>query len=159
MEENIWNRKQLKYSEDLEYDDFVTEKKDATVTRRDNPINEGSEPGWSFKNLLTRDVGSRLYLAHIVLPPEGGHNYHAHSGIEINYILEGKVKSTYRSKDGDDVQNILEAGDTIYVPHGTPHSVWNVGDSDCKFIVIKEPQYFLEEIPIPEKLEEKSFEP
>lgn len=159
MKKNVWNTKPLKYSEDLEYDDFIIERKNAVITRFDDPINEGSQPGWSFKNLLTKDVGSNIYLAHITLPHESGHDYHAHSGSEIIYVLEGKLQSTYSSTSGKDVKNVLERGDCVYVPEGTPHSVWNIGEKECKFIVIKKPPYFLEDIPLPSELKKKSLKP
>lgn len=159
MDENIWNSKELKYSEDLKYEDFVTERDDATVVKANDPINKGSQPGWSFKNMVTKDIGSDIYVANITFPSGGGHNYHAHSGVEIIYMLKGKLQSTFASNDGEDVKNILELGDTIFVPHGVPHSVWNAGSGRCEFLVIKEPGYFLEDIPLPEGLGDKDFKP
>ena len=159
IKKNIWNEKELNYTDDLEYDDFVVERDEPVVVKSDNPVNEGDRPTWSFKNLLTKDVGSDIYLARITFPEDGGHDYHAHSGWEIIYVLSGKLQSTYRSTDGEDVQSILEPGDVIFAPHGTPHSVWNAGEGECEFLVMKMPPYFLEGIPLPEGLEEKSFKP
>ena len=159
MKNTVWNTKSLRYSKEMKYSDFITERKDAVITRFDSPINEGAQPGWSFKNLLTKDVGSDIYLAYITLPFNNGHGYHAHSGSEIIYVLEGKLRSTYYSVKGEAVTNVLEPGDCIYAPEGTPHSVWNVGEKECRFIVVKNPPYFLEDIPLPPELNKKNLNP
>ena len=156
MEKNIWNSKPVGYSSELEYKDFVTTSKDATVVKFEKPINEGERPGWSFKNLVTKDVGSNnVYVAWIHFDPAGGHDYHAHSSDEIIHLLEGEVQFTFSSKSGADERSMMKKGDSAFVPAGTPHSVWNTGNVQCEFIVIKCPPYFLEEIPLPEDLKNK----
>jgi len=159
MKKTVWNEKQLEYGEEMEYSDFVTKRENTIIVRSDNPVNEGDRPTWSFKNMLTKDIGSDMYLAHITFPKGGGHDYHAHSGWEIMYILTGSLKSTYHSTEGEDVSNILNPGDIVRAPEGTPHSVWNNGDEECTFLVMKIPPYFLEDIPLPEELAKKSFKP
>lgn len=159
MKDTVWNAKQLKYGEGLSYDDFVVRREDPVIVRASSPVNAGAEPTWSYRNMLTKDVGSDIYLAHISFPAGGGHDYHAHSGWEAIYMLKGKLQSTYRSIDGKDVQTILEPGDVIYAPQGTPHSVWNAEEEGCEFLVIKFPPYFLEDIPLPAELQQTSFEP
>lgn len=149
----------MKYSKDLKYDDFAIERKNAAVTFFKKPLNEGSKPRWSYKNLVTKDIGSDIYLSWILFERGGGHDYHAHSGEEILYILKGKVQFAYRSTNEEDVKVILGPGDSVYVPQGTPHSLWNLGEEDCNFIVIKSPPYFLEEVPLPPEIKEKSLKP
>ncbi len=159
MKKTVWNEKELKYSDDMEYSDFVTTKENPIYIKNDNPVNEGDRPTWSFKNLLTKDIGSDMYLAHITFPPGGGHDYHAHSGWEIMYILSGSLKSTYYSNEGEDISTTLEEGDLVRAPEGTPHSVWNNGEEECTFLVMKMPAYFLEDIPLPDEIAKKSFKP
>ncbi len=149
----------MKYSKDLKYDDFAIERKNATVTFFKKPLNEGSQLGWSYKNLVTKDIGSDIYLAWILFERGGGHDYHAHSGEEILYILKGKVQFAYRSTNKEDVKVILGPGDSAYVPRGTPHSLWNLGGDECNFIVVKSPPYFLEEVSLPPEIKEKSLKP
>jgi mannose-6-phosphate isomerase-like protein (cupin superfamily) len=151
---NVWNAKPVKYSDVLKYEDFVIERKDASIIRFDDPINEGEEATWAYKNLVTKDLGADVYVAWIYIKPGGGHDYHAHSGWEIIYILEGSLQSTYRSKDDKDVKSILNPGDVIFIPEGTPHSVWNTTDKPCCFIVIKSPPYFLEDLPLDPEISE-----
>lgn len=152
--ENIWNSKPLRYSGELSYNDFVVERKNAVIVRFNTPINQGSGGNWAYKNLITKDIGSEIYVAYITMKPGGGHDYHAHSGDEIVFMLENKVQFAYRSKDDKDIVTELNPGDAVYVPAGTPHSFWNIYDKPCNFLVIKHPPYFLEEIPLPREIRE-----
>lgn len=156
MKKTIWNAKPLKYSEDLTSEDFATTApiKEVVVTRFKEPVNEGIEAGWKYKNLLTKDVSEKYYVAWIYFEPGTGHDYHAHSGDEIIYVLKNQVQVAYRSKEDKDIKLILKEGDVIYSPAGTPHSCWNIGDRECVFLVIKSPPYFLEEIPLPSALKQ-----
>jgi quercetin dioxygenase-like cupin family protein len=149
---NIWNSKALKYSEELSFEDIIIQRRDAVIVKFNEPVNEGVQPTWSYKNLLTKDVGSDIYVAWIRMEPGGGHDYHAHSGDEIVFMLSGKAQFTYRSVDEKDVRTILETGDLAYFPAGTPHSVWNIFKETCTFLVIKHPPFFLEELPLPEEI-------
>ena len=156
---NIWNSKTIKYSPDLTYEDFVTKTEEGRVIKFQEPVNGGSEPGWAYKNLVTKDIGSNVYVAWIHMDAGGGHNYHAHSCDEIVHVLEGEAQFTYLTQDGKDKKNILKKGDTAFGPAGTPHSFWNVGDGACSFIVIKSPPYFLEDIPLPREIKERNLAP
>ena len=157
---NIWNSKALDYSSGLTYDDFLFDPKDAKIIRSKSPINKGSEKGWSFKNLVTKDIGSdKIYLAQIYFDRGGGHNYHAHTCDEIVYLLQGIAQFTYRSKGGKDIANELKPGDTAFCPAGTPHSLWNAGEGACAFLVIKSPPYFLEQIPLSKEVLGKKLFP
>jgi mannose-6-phosphate isomerase-like protein (cupin superfamily) len=157
---NIWNSKVIRYSDELRFEDFASEKKDASVVRFESPVNQGSQKGWSFKNLVTKDIGSdKLYLAWIDFDRGGGHDYHAHSCDEVIHMLEGTAQFTYYSKRANDVKNVLRKGDVAFIPAGVPHSFWNIGDGNCRFIVIKSPPYFLEEIPLPKGVKEKRLFP
>lgn len=150
----------MTYSSKLRYEDFVNERKDASVVRFNQPVNQGSQKGWKFKNLVTKDIGSdRLYVAWIHFDPGGGHDYHAHTCDEAIHMLEGNAQFTYRSNRNLDVKNTLRKGDVAFIPAGVPHSFWNIGNSECRFIVIKSPPYFLEEIPLPKELKEKRLFP
>ena len=154
MKMNVWNSKPVKYTGDLGYDDFVVDRKDARVIRFDNPINEGKDVGWAYKNLVTKDMGSNTYLAWIHFEPGGGHDYHAHSGWEAIYMLGGSLQFVYRSTEERDVKSMLRKGDVAVVPEGTPHSFWNTTEESCNFLVVKTPPYYLEELPLDPNLRE-----
>jgi len=159
MKETVWNAKQLDYAKGLRYDDFVVRRENPIVVRSSSPVNTGSQPTWAYRNMLTKDVGSELYLAYITLFEGGGHDYHAHSGWEAIYMLKGRVQFTYQSVGGEDIQTVLEPGDAVFVPHGVPHSFWNMEKGESEFLVMKIPPFFLENIPLPSELQEKSFKP
>ena len=151
--QNIWNTKPTNYSDDLTYEDFVIEPKDATIVRFDSPITEGSQSSWRYKNMVTKDIGSdKVYLAWIYFEPKAGHDYHAHTCDESIFMIENEAQFTYLSTKKENVKGILRKGDSVFVPAGTPHSLWNISNKPCQFVVVKSPPYFLEEIPLPKEL-------
>lgn len=158
MRKTVWNEKEIVYGGGLTFDDFISQRQNVIITRGVAPVNAGAQATWAYKNMLTKDIGAPIYLAVITFPSQGGHDYHAHSGWEVIYILKGRLLLTYYSVEGEDVQVILEPGDVMFAPEGTPHSVWNVDDM-CEFVVIKSPPFFLESLPLPDELRSKSFKP
>ena len=155
---NVWNTRRLKYSEDLKYEDFVSKVEDGRFIVGEKPTSQGKGPTTSYNNILTRDEGSELYFARLEFLPGGGHNYHAHTGVEVLYMLDGKLQATYRSKDSKDVTVECKPGDTAYFPAGTPHAVWNLTNELCHFLVIKfGAPYHYEEIPLPSEVKDIKF--
>lgn len=148
---SVWNTKKVKYDSDLRYEDFVLKRENGMIIYADQPVSRGKGQTTSYNNILTREEGSDIYMARLEFLPGGGHEYHAHSGVEVLYMLDGKLKVTYRSEDDLDVTAECKAGDTAYFPPGTPHAVWNVTNDLCHFIVIKygTVPYHYEEIPLP----------
>lgn len=55
--------------------------------------------------------------------PGVGFPKHTHPGVEIAYVLEGTVEYQL----GDQAPITLKAGDSVYIPEGTPHSARNIG--------------------------------
>ena len=55
--------------------------------------------------------------------PGVGFPRHTHPGVEIAYVLEGTVEYQL----GDQAPVTLKAGDSVYIPEGTPHSAKNIG--------------------------------
>ncbi len=52
---------------------------------------------------------------------------HSHHGEELVYVTEGLLE--YQLEDRPPVT--LKAGDVLFIPHGTPHSVRNVGTGNA----------------------------
>lgn len=52
---------------------------------------------------------------------------HSHHGEELVYVTEGLLE--YRLEGRPPVT--LKTGDVLFIPHGTPHSVKNVGTGDA----------------------------
>jgi quercetin dioxygenase-like cupin family protein len=63
-------------------------------------------------------VQVRVGLAPGVLAP-----MHTHPGDEIAYVLQGPLEYQFEGKP----PVTLQAGDTLFIPAGTPHSAKNVG--------------------------------
>ena len=72
--------------------------------------------------------------------------------IRVWMWLKNQIQFAYRSENRN-VVSILREKDAIFVPTGSPHSFWNVGNEDCTFLVIKSPPFFLEEIPLDPAIE------
>ncbi len=66
------------------------------------------------------------------LSPGSSIGYHTHKGdFEVYYILSGKALV---SDNG--TETILEAGDSIYTPNGSSHSIANASEVDLEYIAL-----------------------
>ena len=72
-----------------------------------------------------RDAQHEAVQVRVDFAPGTGFPKHTHPGVEIAYVLEGTVE--YRL--GDAAPVTLKAGDSLYIPEGTPHSAKNIGES------------------------------
>lgn len=152
---SVWNTKRMKYSDDLKYEDFAVTREDGMFIYADKPVSQGKGATTSYNNILTKDVGSDIYFARLEFLPGGGHDYHAHTGVEVLYVQDGVLSVSYRSADDRDVGTECRVGDTAYFPAGTPHAVWNATNDICHFLVIKYgAPYHYEEIPLPPAVKE-----
>ena len=87
----------------------------AGVTRTPLQRHDLSTPGREM-------VQVRVDLAPgVTFPP------HSHPGEEIVYIIEGVLE--YRLEGRPPVT--LKAGEVLFIPHGTPHAVKNVGTGNA----------------------------
>jgi len=71
-----------------------------------------------------------LFFAHAVLKPGKVIESHVDPYEEIYYLLEGQGVMMV----GDEQQKV-NVGDTIWLPHGVPHSLVNDGEEDCIILV------------------------
>lgn len=76
---------------------------------------------------LTRDdLGDSVHeviQARVDFDPGVASPNHSHPGVEVAYVIEGTFE--YRLKGRAPV--ILKAGESLYIPAGTPHIATNVG--------------------------------
>ena len=81
-------------------------------------------------------TGARqLTVIDVTLAPGKGHNFHKHPDQEeMIYLVAGKVEQWV-----DREKRILGAGDSAFLPAGTVHASFNVGDSDAKIVAILGP--------------------
>lgn len=67
---------------------------------------------------------SHVSLVHVVLLPGQGHERHDHPDAdEILYVLSGTGEQTV----ADEAPFAVHAGQTVWIPIGTPHSTHNTG--------------------------------
>jgi mannose-6-phosphate isomerase-like protein (cupin superfamily) len=80
-------------------------------------------------------------LAEELLPPGRAVTPHHHRQLEeIYYILEGSGRMTV----GDE-QRDVEAGDAIFVPRGSLHSLANTGNVPIRLLVACGPAFYYED--------------
>ena len=60
-----------------------------------------------------------------------------HEGDEFLFVLEGSIKLVY-----DNIDYVIEKGDSVYFNPRIPHSFINVGESIAKVLFVTSPPYF-----------------
>ena len=79
-------------------------------------------------NLLRNDLsapGREVIQVLVEFEPGGTAVRHSHPGEEVVYVTEGSLE--YRLDGRSPV--IVKAGEALFIPNGTPHTVKNVGAS------------------------------
>ncbi|KAF0197224.1 MAG: mannose-6-phosphate isomerase [Bacillota bacterium] len=77
-------------------------------------------------------AGTGRLFVKSTLSPGSSIGYHTHKGdLEVYYILSGKALVSDNGKE-----SILEAGDSIYTPNGSSHSIENVGEVDLEYVAL-----------------------
>ncbi|CAN7590127.1 cupin domain-containing protein [Mesorhizobium amorphae] len=83
-------------------------------------------PGVGRTDLLRADLsisGREVMQVLVEFAPGVMAPWHAHPGEEIAYVIEGQLEYTLQGKP----PLTLNAGDTIFIPHGISHTAKNVG--------------------------------
>jgi len=65
---------------------------------------------------ILRARGGKLTLAEFQFEPGSGATMHSHPHEQVGYVIEGELEFTV----GEQTRR-LTAGDSIYIPAGTPH--------------------------------------
>jgi quercetin dioxygenase-like cupin family protein len=99
----------------------------------DPEINDWGKLGWLSN---PPNTGARqLTVIDVNLSPGMGHNFHKHIGQEeVIVVVAGRVEQWL-----DREKRILGPGDSLFIPGGTVHASFNVGDADAKIIAILGP--------------------
>lgn len=98
-----------------------------------------TKDGSTIRELMHPDVHGNVNqsLAEAIVPIGGKTTLHIHGkSEEIYYITEG-TGTMILGKDRFDVA----AGDTVFIPPGTPHSTINTGDLPLRFLCCCSPAY------------------
>ena len=83
-----------------------------------------------------QDIDLKYSFAHAIVKPGLTTYLHALKTSEIYYILEGKGEMQI---DGE--KQILEVGDTVYIPPNAKQCITNISNIDLKFICIVDPAW------------------
>jgi mannose-6-phosphate isomerase-like protein (cupin superfamily) len=76
-------------------------------------------------------------LAEATVPPGGATEEHYHRVMEEIYFFTG---GSGRMRLGDEESDVA-AGDTVVIPPGTRHKLWNTGDEPLKLLCCCSPPY------------------
>jgi quercetin dioxygenase-like cupin family protein len=81
-------------------------------------------------------TGARqLTVIDVTLSPGKGHDFHKHPDQEeVIYAVSGKVEQWI-----DKEKRILAPGDAAFIPAGTVHASFNIGDGEAKVVAILGP--------------------
>jgi quercetin dioxygenase-like cupin family protein len=83
-------------------------------------------PGLTRSDLLRNDLsipGREVLQVLVGFAPGAAAPNHSHPGEEIVYVVEGVLEYTLEGRP----PVTLKAGDTLFIPAGTPHAVRNLG--------------------------------
>ncbi|QRM27599.1 cupin domain-containing protein [Microvirga sp. VF16] len=69
--------------------------------------------------------GREVIQVRVDIAPGAAFGMHTHPGEEVAYVLEGALE--YQFEDKPPIT--LKAGDSLFIPAGTPHAARNVGSS------------------------------
>jgi quercetin dioxygenase-like cupin family protein len=70
-------------------------------------------------------VGRELVQVRVDFAPGAAFGMHTHPGVEVAYVLEGSLQYSFEDKP----PVTLKAGESLYIPAGTPHAARNDGSS------------------------------
>jgi mannose-6-phosphate isomerase-like protein (cupin superfamily) len=113
------------------------------IVNRNDSITVKTAHGSEIRPLIDRTTSSvtQCSLAEEVLPPGRAVTPHRHHQIEeIYYILSGNGIMTI----GEDSRPVT-AGDAIYVPRETSHTLENTGSEPIKLLLVCGPAFFYED--------------
>ena len=84
---------------------------------------ESYEPEQDWKRLSLCNE-SKISIEHFVKPPHHTSPLHEHPNAQVLVVMEGQLVAI----TDEDGQQILDRGDTVYIPGNQPHVVKNMLD-------------------------------
>ena len=70
-------------------------------------------------------AGREVVQVRVDFAPGAAFGMHTHPGVEVAYVLEGSLQYLFEDKP----PVTLKAGESLYIPAGTPHAARNGGGS------------------------------
>jgi mannose-6-phosphate isomerase-like protein (cupin superfamily) len=99
--------------------------------------------GSEIRPLIDRTTSpiNQCSLAEEILPPGASVTQHHHEVIEeIYYVIEGEGVMRI-----DDEEREVEAGDAVYIPRFSRHTLTNTGNGPMKILLVCGPAFFYED--------------
>lgn len=110
--------------------------KSYTIDRKDKGLSVERKKGFDYRLLGAKFNNKIIYPYLVTVPYEKEAKNKpirtsSHSGQEMDYILEGRLKISIDGK-----QEILNEGDCIYYDSALPHGMIATNGNECKFLAI-----------------------
>ena len=89
-----------------------------------------AQTGIGRTEVLRHDLGEpgrEVIQVRVDFGPGTAFGMHTHPGEEIAYVLEGSLEYQFEGKPSI----TLKAGDSLFIPAGTPHAARNVGSGNA----------------------------
>jgi quercetin dioxygenase-like cupin family protein len=99
-----------------------------TGSGHDSQAKTSWQHGIQRTDLARQDLGDSVHeviQARVDFEPGVASPNHSHPGVEVAFVIKGTFE--YRLKGRAPVT--LNAGESLYIPAGTPHVATNIGDS------------------------------
>jgi mannose-6-phosphate isomerase-like protein (cupin superfamily) len=98
-----------------------------------------TKDGSEIRELAGTSTGNSLHqsLAEATVPPGGETEEHYHRVSEEIYLF---TRGSGRMRLGDEESEVT-AGDTVVIPPGTRHKLWNTGDEPLRLLCCCAPPY------------------
>jgi quercetin dioxygenase-like cupin family protein len=87
---------------------------------------QAQQSGIGRTEVLRHDLGAtgrEVIQVRVDFTPGAAFGMHTHPGEEVAYVLEGSLEYQFEGKP----PVTLKAGDSLFIPAGTPHAARNVG--------------------------------
>ena len=87
---------------------------------------QAQQSGIGRTEVLRHDLGQtgrEVIQVRVDFAPGAAFGMHTHPGEEVAYVLEGSLEYQFEGKP----PITLKAGDSLFIPAGTPHAARNVG--------------------------------
>lgn len=87
------------------------------------------ELGWHSRPATTG--ADNLVVIEVTLNPGAGHNFHLHPAQEeVIYVAAGQIEQWLET-----AKQTLHPGDSVFIPPGTVHASFNIGDQPAVLLV------------------------
>ena len=111
-----------------------------TITKIEELIGEtyGLGPEWVTLKVTGAETNGAYLVIEVRTPAGGGPPLHTHRASEVFFVVEGSFEFPTLI-DGQPHAVVAEAGESVHIPGGIPHTYKNIGDDFGRLIGVVSP--------------------